>query len=215
MVSVVGSPGVAQLASLLRFSRWMSWHHPELQSHLELRIFPSSLWLAEFRSMQLWDEAIHRDLLSLPEATHVVMWPPETVHTMALCTFPDHQKGISLMLHILLKSSTQLCQALRQSEQLLMHGPGHSHRRDSGDGPWATSRICSPPCTRGESGASAVRAEWGWGESQGCESWEWGGQRGNSSSSNEVTERCQQVCLLRLNSGALRIKFTYQPVSGE
>lgn len=39
------------------------------------------------------------------------MWPPATVHTMAICTFPGHQKGIFLMLHLLLKPSPQLGQA--------------------------------------------------------------------------------------------------------
>lgn len=54
---------------LFRVSRLTSSCCAGLQSHLGLGFFPSSLWLAEFRSMQLWDEAVFWELLSLPEAT--------------------------------------------------------------------------------------------------------------------------------------------------
>lgn len=57
----------------------MSLCLPGLQSHLGHSSSPSSLWLAEFRSMQPWDEVVCQAWLSFPEATQVAMWPPETV----------------------------------------------------------------------------------------------------------------------------------------
>lgn len=64
---------------------------PGLQSHLGLWSSPSSLWLAEFRSMQPWDEVACKERLFFPEATQVAMRPPETVSF-----FPGQQKGIHL-----------------------------------------------------------------------------------------------------------------------